>query len=268
LPLIQQIAHLSPQSALNGLTTTPDINTVTLHNICTALITMIKEREETNKERITTYNRQPDGLAAKVLEYEASYKQALEGYTKNVHYPDLKVPAGEGFYRPVKWVKQSDNGFMLCYSQMDREHDSPYLIPIHIFPVIDSYQLPIKPLLGWFRNILTRPSVKYSTMLAEAKTLDDWGVAANCACFHSLDKQVMQADTHLHKAKDEQFVLGLECQLCEAHLEVCHVAQSLGYLKGLALPGSHNGRQLEAIDATTQYIHPIRGGVECGHSDA
>jgi hypothetical protein len=130
-------ARLSPTSALNSLAAVPDVNAIILHNICLALVTSIKEREQINQERITTYNRQLDGLAAKVLEYETSYKWAPEGYTENVHYLDLKIPAGEGFYRPVKWVKQSNDGFMLCYSQMDGEHDLPYLIPIHAFPVID-----------------------------------------------------------------------------------------------------------------------------------
>jgi hypothetical protein len=137
-----------------------------------------------------------------------------------------------------------------------------------MFPVIDSHQLPIKPLLGWFKNILTGLSVKYSTMLAEAKTLNNWGMATNCTCFCFLDKQVMQADIHLCRAEDEQFTLGLERQLCEAHLEVCCVTQSLGYLEGLTLPGSHNGGWLEALDAMTQYIYPIHRGVEHGHSDA
>jgi hypothetical protein len=72
--LQHSIAHLSPQSALNSLAAIPNVNTIMLCNICTALVTTIKEREEENKECITTYDRQLDRLAAKVLEYETSYK--------------------------------------------------------------------------------------------------------------------------------------------------------------------------------------------------
>ena len=184
---------LSPRTVAATLKGYPDLDASVLRVICSGLVSTLKSRTEQYLTTTNTLNAQIEGLAGRVQEYENTFEMAPEGYVENVHFPNLRVPMGNGLYCPVKWVKQGEDGFMYCHTAEDGPRSSnsqPYLIPVYASP-IPSTDEPIEPFPNWMRAILHGPSAPYLNLLESAKTLDDWGVAADLARYRRCDEELM-----------------------------------------------------------------------------
>jgi hypothetical protein len=106
-------------------------------------------------------------LRDQVANYQKTYDQAPEGYIENTRFPHLKVPIGAGFYLPAKWIKQCDDGDIICFTAQDGPKDPPHIIPIYTSPTTTN-DTPSRPLPRWFQSILTGPNPQFLVLLEHA----------------------------------------------------------------------------------------------------
>jgi hypothetical protein len=195
--------------------------------------------------------------------YEETFKRAPDDFQLNTNYPNLKIPIGDGLWRPAKWIKQGEDGFMYAYTDRDSVHDLPYLIPIHAQPVHSSS--PITALPRWFRTVLKGPSAHFNSLIIHAKDLDDWGVAADCTCYHKLEDEAYAIDCQMCRLEEERLSIEHERDMCVARLEASCTAESLNFLEGyLSRIERHCLQQQQLMDIDNQVARPIRGYVSRG----
>jgi hypothetical protein len=152
---------------------------------------------------------------------------------ENNKFPLLKVPIGAGFYLPAKWIKRLDNGKVTAFSTHDRPKDSPHIVPIYTAPT-HSTDEPIKALPCWFRSIVYGPHPQFLAMVASARQLDDWGVAADIAQLRELDEEISAIDIQISHLQEARFGKRNDKQLCEQRLEASRCAEQLAHWEGLA----------------------------------
>jgi hypothetical protein len=121
---------------------------------------------------------QIQGLGDKVAEYQKTYNQEPEGYTKNTQFPNLKVPIGAGFYLPIKWIKRLDDGTISCYLAHDGLRDTAHIMPTYTSP-LSSNDTPTGPIPQWFHGILTRLHAQFLHMVKCTHKMDNWGITAD-----------------------------------------------------------------------------------------
>lgn len=235
----------------------PNIPANDLREILRGFANTMQTRLEVATDRERMLQRQIDGLADRVMEYEETYNTAPEGYVINLNYPDLRVPIGNGLYRPAKWVKQEDHGLVSCYTDRDGEHDQPILIPVYAKPVVLGTE-PIKALPKWFRSILRGSNVQFAEFLERAKELDDWGVAADCDRYRNYTEQMRAAELAMREAEEEYNALEQERRVCEARLEASRAATSLSFLEGLARNPGRQGSASNPIIIDDEPPIPVR----------
>ena len=258
---------LSPRTVAAALDGYPDLDASVLRVICSGLVSTLESRTEQYLTTTNTLNTQIEGLAERVQEYENTFQTAPEGYVENVHFPNLRIPVGNGLYRPVKWVKQGEDGFMYCHTAEDGPRGSnsqPYLIPVYASP-IPSTDEPIEPFPNWMRAILHGPSAPYLNLLESAKTLDDWGVAADLARYRRCDEELMLIENKIRTLEVERVAMEYNRTIIAARLEASRATESLAFLEGLApLPSRRRLEEVGTFDPDDQVARPVRGSLRRG----
>ena len=253
---------LSPRTINAALEGYPGLDASVLRVICGGLIETLNTCAEQYLTTTNTLNAQIEGLANRVQEYENTFETAPEGYVENIHFPNLHIPIGNGLFRPVKWVKQGEDGFMYCHTAEDGPRGSnsqPYLIPVYASP-IPSTDEPIEPFPNWMRAILHGPSAPYLNLLELAKTLDNWGVAADLARYRQCDKELMLIENKIRTLEVERVAMEHNRTIIAARLEAAHAAESLAFLEGLApLPSRRCLEEVGTFDPDDQVARPVRG---------
>jgi hypothetical protein len=169
---------LSPWTTLAALDAFGNIPVQDVREIARALAWTAIEWTEESQRRINSLSEQVQGLGDCLMGYEDTFEQAPDNFQLNINYPNLKIPISDGLWRPTKWIKQGEDGFMYTYTDRDGVHDLPYLIPIYAQPVRSSS--PITALPRWFHTVLKGPSAHFNSLITHTQELDDWGVAADC----------------------------------------------------------------------------------------
>jgi hypothetical protein len=258
---------LSPRTVAAALEGYPGLDASTLRVICSGLVSTLESRTEQYLTTTNTLNAQIEGLASRVQEYENTFEAAPEGYVENVHFPNLRIPVGNGLYRPVKWVKQGEDGFMYCHTAEDGPRGSnsqPYLIPVYASPITSTDE-PIEPFPNWMRAILHGPSAPYLNLLESAKTLDDWGVAADLARYRRCDEELMLIENKIRTLEVERVAMEYNRTIIAARLEASRAAESLAFLEGLApLPSRRHLEEERTFDPDDQVARPVRGSLRRG----
>jgi hypothetical protein len=235
-----------------------------VREIARALARTVIERTEESRRRINSLSDQVQGLGDRLLGYEETFERAPDDFQLNTNYPNLKIPIGDGLWRPAKWIKQGEDGFMYAYTDRDGVHDLPYLIPIHAQPVHSSS--PITALPRWFRTVLKGPSAHFNSLIVHTKDLDDWGVAADCTRYRKLEDEAYAIDCQMHRLEEERLSIEHERDMCVARLEAARAADSLNFLEGYSSRiERHRLQQQQLMDIDNQVARPIRGYVGRGH---
>ena len=258
---------LSPQTVAAALKGYPDLDASVLRVICSGLVSTLESCTEQYLTTTNTLNAQIEGLANQVQEYKNTFQAAPEGYVENIHFPNLHIPVGNGLFQPVKWVKQGKDGFMYCHTAEDRPRGSnsqPYLIPVYASP-IPSTDEPVEPFPNWMRAILHRLSAPYLNLLESAKTLDNWGVAADLARYHRCDEELMLIENKIHTLDVKHVAMEHNRTIIAACLEAARAAESLAFLEGLApLPLRRRLEEVGTFDPDNQVARPVRGPLRRG----
>jgi len=152
-------------------------------------------------------------LEDKLTQYKEGYNSAPEGYKCNINYPDLKIPIGEGLYRPTKWIKMADEGMVLAYTEEQGPKSDPYLVPIHAAPIFSSE--PIDPIPQWLHQLLIGQSAIFHMLINAAKKLDNWGVAADITCYREYNDKMADINAYIEQLQAEADSVHLTKLLCE-----------------------------------------------------
>jgi hypothetical protein len=122
---------LSLRTTLAALNAFDDIPVQDVREIARALAHTTIEQTEESWRRINLLSEQVQGLGDCLMGYEDTFERAPDDFQLNTNYPNLKIPIGDGLWRPAKWIKQGEDRYMYAYTDRDGVHNLPYLIPIH-----------------------------------------------------------------------------------------------------------------------------------------
>jgi hypothetical protein len=165
------------------------------------LLTTLDNRERKWEEEEGRLRNQVQGLGDKVQEYQEIYENAPDGYDENTRYPQLRIPIGNGFYLPAKWIQRRDKD-VACYSAQDGPTDSPHIIPIYAAPVHNNDDPPT-PLPRWLRGVLTGNHAAFLTLTEAARKLDDWGVSADLIRYCETDEEVNHISMEIQRLEQD-----------------------------------------------------------------
>jgi hypothetical protein len=124
------------------------------------------------------------------MEYEEIYNTVLEGYEENNgHLSHFNIPVRNGMYRPAKYIKQLEGGWVARYSEEDGPNSTPHIIEIFTSPTHEgiNHDDPSKPMPAWFHNLLCGHAAAYGTLQKAVIDLDNWGLYADITCHHVVD---------------------------------------------------------------------------------
>jgi hypothetical protein len=178
---------VSPQTAVNILTTQPDLNK-TVHAIAYGLVSTVhrrevahalktKERDETNhvlQEKLKKY--------AEKIDREFFLPGCPDGYEPNDGRVSTLIPVREGFFMPVKL---RDDGRVLCLPGREH-HEDPYAVDLFLSPDYSSQDVA-EPIPIWFNTLLNGPSPTYHTLCRAVANLDDWNATAEVERYRQQD---------------------------------------------------------------------------------
>jgi hypothetical protein len=229
-PLYSPLLPHTVTTTLNAIR--DDIDAITLHNICKGLLETIRTHETTHKEVKDHISSQIHGLRDKVTKYQKAYNQEPEGYIKNTHFPNLKVPIRAGFYQPAKWIKRLDTGDIFCFTSLDRPCNLPHIVPIYASPLA-SDDTPAGPIPQWFWAVLTGPHPQFLNMVECAHKFKDWGVTADLLHYCKYDTELTTTNAKIHQLQLDAATIEQDHAICEQHLKALRCTEGLAHLKGL-----------------------------------
>jgi len=244
--------RMSPNTMATILSTQPSIDAITLHSIAKGLVKTIKEREERHGHQLLTAHNHYQQLEDKLTDYEEGYCTAPDGYKRNVNYPDLKIPIGEGLYRPTKWIKMANEGMVLAYTEEQGPKSDPYLVPIHAAPIFSTE--PIDPIPQWLHQLLIGQSAIFHMLTNATKKLDDWGIAADITRYWEYNDELANINMCIEQLQAEADSVWLAKLLCEGRLEAARAPKQLAHMECLAPVFMHRERSNDGPQVA------IRGG--------
>ena len=240
---------MSPRSASGVLQNPEALHLTTITAIANGLLSTCRKRNREYAQDTDEYRRQ-----IQVLEREVAYlrrdiesgireppddfpERTPEGYIPNDgRYPSLVIPAGNGLYRPAKWIKRLDDGRVAMLGSAFGPTDEPHITDIHATPA-PSHMRPLKPMPLWFHQLLSGPGTLFQQLRVEAGELDDWGIYTDIIRFRQHDDELGSLYAridHLQNALDAtKYARGL----AQSHLEAAQAHKRLDYLEGHA--GGH-----------------------------
>ena len=137
---------LSPRSA-GGILQNPEaLHLTTISAIATGLLSTCRKRNQEYAQDTDEYRCQIQTLEREVAylrrdidlgvrEAPDGLDRAPEGYIPNDgRYPSLVVPAGNGLYRPAKWIKRLDDGRVAMLGSAFGPEDEPHVTEIFASP--------------------------------------------------------------------------------------------------------------------------------------
>jgi hypothetical protein len=237
---------VSPQTAVNILTTQPDLNK-TVRTIAYGLVSTVhcrevahaletKERDETNRvlqEKLKKY--------AEKIDKDFFLPGCPDGYEPNDGCVTTLIPVGEGFFVPAKFVKLRDDGRVLCLPGKEH-HEDPYTVDLFLNPDYSSQDVA-EPIPIWFNTLLNGPTPTYHTLRRAIADLDDWNATAEV-------EHYCRQDDRLHHLRDELAIVQAEVHLaednlaaCRYHIEAAHIPSHIPNLEGRAWSEDYPARQ-------------------------
>jgi len=238
---------MSPNTVATILATQSSIDAITLCSIAKGLVETIKEREERHGHQLLAAHNCQQQLEDKLTDYEQGYGSPPEGYKRNVNYPNLKIPIGEGLYRPTKWIKMADEGVVLVYTKEQGPKSNPYLVPIHTAPIFSSE--PIDPIPQWLHQLLIGQSAIFYMLVNATQKLDNWGIAANITCYREYNNEMADINARIKQLQAEVDLVRLAKLLCEGRLKAARAPKQLAHMECLVpvfmrCTRSNNGPQV------------------------
>jgi hypothetical protein len=199
---------MSPSTVATTLAAHPGLNADILRAITKGLLATIAWRDAQANIEIRHLKEQISGLHDRVEHYENIFEHAPDGYIENNgRVPHFFIPLGDGVFKPAKWIKKLEDGWVTGFHEQQGPNESPYIIDLYAQAdtVGHGGENPIEPLPAWFRALLIGPSSDFVHLQRDIGNLDNWGLAREIAHFRKLDQKAAELATRvevLHKELD------------------------------------------------------------------
>jgi hypothetical protein len=237
---------ISPHSALALLDGHDNISTNTLRAIARGLTVTLQQRDMYYAQQCHRHEQQIKNLQNKVLEYEKTFNSIPEGYEENNSYlPNFNILVGNSMYRPAKYIKQLEGGWVAGYSEEDGPSSMPHIIKIFVTPAyahvdpIPSNEDPTKPMPAWFHKLLCGHTALYSHLQKAILDLSDWGPFANITRHHSLDIELSTLLRQMERLRLDIDNRRTAKEMCEACLTMANAFAKVNHLDMYTRPQQH-----------------------------
>ena len=255
--IVSRVHHhnypLSPQSSLNVMQGHPELEAGTLRTIAIGLAnTAIGQTFQhlKAKAKIEQLRKELTDLRAEMSRQPDS--ECPDGFEENHgRLPDFVIPNADGVMRQARYIKLGNGPVPFALGTLGQENDPVFPYDLFAAP---SYirDTPTEPLPMWLIDTISGKSSSYHQAMDLARSTDNWGLAAEIACYHEANTRVLNIAAEIH---------ALDCEL-----QVVKVAsrQSRSRLEGAR--ASHRLRALQALDTrrpTRANAHAT--GIHFGH---
>jgi len=88
--------------------------------------------------------------------------------------------------------------------------------------------------LDWLHQLLIGQSAIFHTLINTTKKLDNWGIAANIACYHKYNDKLAEVNACIEWLQAEVDSICLTKLLCKGQLEAARVLKQLAHMECLA----------------------------------
>ena len=225
---------LSPQSSLNVMQGHPELDTGTLRTIAiglanTAIGHTFQHLEA--KSEIEQLRKELTDLCA-----EMSHQPDAECPTgfeeSHGRLPDFTIPDADGIMRQARYVKLGNGPVPFALGTLGQEGDPVFRYELFAAP---SYiqNSPTEPLPMWLIDTISRKLSSYHQAIELARSMDDWGLAAEVAHYHEVDTRVLNIVTEIHALNCELQVVKATSHQSRSRLEGAHAQHRLRALQAL-----------------------------------
>ena len=247
---------LSPQSSLNVMQGHLELEAGTLRTIAISLANTAigrtfqhleakAEVEQLRKELTNLHTEmscQPDS-------------ECPDGFEENHgRLPNFTIPDSKGIMRQAHYIKLGNGPVPFALGTLGQEGDPVFQYNLFAAPsyIRDS---PTKPLPMWLIDAILGKSSSYHQAMDLARSMDDWGLAAEIAHYHEANTHIFNIAAEIHALDCElQVVKAASCQ-SRSHLEGARAQQWLRALQALDM------RRPTRANAHAAGLHFARGRV-------
>jgi hypothetical protein len=228
---------VSPQTAVNILTTQPDLNE-TVHTIAYRLISTVhhwevahaletKEHDKTNwvlQERLKQY--------ADKVDCNFFLPGCPDGYELNEGQISTQIPVGEGYFVDTKFIRLRDNGWALLLAGKEHNED---LYAVDLFLAPDYSSVDVTELIPiWFNTLLNGPTPAHHTLHHTVANLNDWNTTTEIERYRRTDDRLRHLRDKLAIIQAKVHLIEDDLVACHYRIEAAHVPSRILNLKGQA----------------------------------
>jgi hypothetical protein len=204
-----------------------------LRGIANRLLQTIADREASTSVATKRYEDRLHHLEQKILHYEQTFDEPPKGYELNDgKVSNFQIPVGRGLYQEAKWVCLNDDGTVSSYHGFQGPNKHPYIIDLYATPdySIDS---PLKPLLAWFRHMLTGPGGDFQILQEAVADTGDWGYAQEIACYCMLNNKVTAVAVKIEEYQHDLDAARTRLGSCESRLMLTRAVERVTTLQNV-----------------------------------
>ena len=183
---------MSPSTVATTLAAHPDLNADILQPITMGLLATIARHDAQEASKVRHLNEQICRLHDHIKHYKNIFECAPDGYIENDgRVPHFYIPIGDRVFKPAKWIKKLEDGWVAGFHEQQGPNESPYIIDLYAPADMDGHgeENPIEPLPTWFRTLLIGPSSDFVHLQHDIADQDNWGLAREIARYHELDQE-------------------------------------------------------------------------------
>ena len=236
--IVSRIHHhnypLSPQSSLNVMQGHPELDAGTLRTIAIGLTNTAigrtfqhleakSEIEQLRKELTDLHaemSRQPDA-------------ECPEGFEENHgRLPDFVIPDADNIMCQARYIKLGNGPIPFALGTLRQPGDPIFQYDLFAAPsyIRDS---PTEPLPIWLIDAISGKSSSYHQAMDLARSIDDWGLAAEVAHYHEANARVLDIVAEIHALDCELQVVKASARHSRSRLEGAHAQHRLRALQAL-----------------------------------
>jgi hypothetical protein len=231
---------VSLRSALAILDAHEEIDPNALRAIACGLTITMQQRDAYYAQQRRCNEQHIKDLEKRIGGYEEVFDTVPDRYEENNgRLPYFHIPVGEGKYRPAKYIKQLEGGWVAGFSEEDGPHSMPHIIELFASPaytIDDTIDDPAEPMPPWFRRILFGHAALFTTMQKAILDLDDWGLYAEITRHCAFDVELGTILGQIERLQLDAEALRSAQEICEGRLMAAHAYKRLNRLSSSVGP--------------------------------
>ena len=219
---------LSPQSSINVTQGHPELDASTLRTIAIGLVNMaigqtfqhLKAKSEVEQlckeltDLLVEMSHQPDS-------------KCPDGFKENHgRLPDFTIPNANGVMRQACYIKLGNGPVPFALGTLGQENDPIFQYDLFAAP---SYicDTPTELLPMWLIDAISGKSSSYHQAMDLAHSTDDWGLAAELACYHEANTHVLNIVAEIHALDCKLQVVKVASRQSRSRLKVAQAQHRL-----------------------------------------